>query len=195
MNEPRRLTVGGAVVGALIASSCCLGPLVVGALGIGGAGAFAALATYRPYLLVMTGALLGAGFYLTYRRPNRAAACGCERRRLGRRFLWVVTIATAAVALSPLAIAKLADHSMAPAVPAVPTQRAVIHVGGVDCQGCAIHLRRALLRVGGLHDLKLDVEGQRVTVTYQPSPGRLDAYAAAIRELGYEASLPADARP
>lgn len=95
-------SIGGAVAAAFAASLCCLGPLVFAALGIGGAGLLVRFEAYRPYLATLTVLLLGAGFYLTYRRPRstrgavaEAPACDCERptaSRLGPVALWVATV-------------------------------------------------------------------------------------------------------
>jgi mercuric ion transport protein len=95
-------SIGGAVAAAFAASLCCIGPLVFAALGIGGAGLLVRFEAYRPYLATLTVILLGAGFYLTYRRPRLARgtaagdpACACERptaSRLGRAALWVATV-------------------------------------------------------------------------------------------------------
>jgi Cu+-exporting ATPase len=72
----------------------------------------------------------------------------------------------------------------------VKVEQADVHVEGMDCEACAVHLRRVLSKVGGFHDLHLDLATKTVSVTYEPAPGRLDAYVQAINELGYEASLP-----
>jgi mercuric ion transport protein len=101
----RKLTaasVGGAIAAAFASSLCCLGPLVFAALGLGGAGLLVKLEAYRPYLAALTLVLLGAGFYLTYRRPRLAPAaavgspaCDCELPRanqLGRVMLWIATV-------------------------------------------------------------------------------------------------------
>src|SRR6266850_1945553 len=90
------VTIGGAVVAGFAASACCLGPLVLAVLGVGGSAFALALEPYRPYLIALTGLLLGGAFYLTYRRP--AGKCGpdgaCEVPRAGRAgkaFLWTAT--------------------------------------------------------------------------------------------------------
>ncbi len=75
------LTLGGAVVSGLLASACCLGPLILAAIGIGGAGLLA----------------IGAGFWLAYRKPKAAEGddCGCEypkASRLGRALLWIAAV-------------------------------------------------------------------------------------------------------
>lgn len=95
-------SIAGAVTAAFAASLCCLGPLVFAALGIGGAGMLVKFEAYRPYLATLTVILLGAGLYLTYRRPRLArgtaagtSACECERpaaSRLARVALWVATV-------------------------------------------------------------------------------------------------------
>ena len=88
------LTVAGAVVSGLLASVCCIGPLLLAALGIGGAGLLARFESYRPAFTAATFALLGAGFWLAYRKPKviEGDACGCEypkANRLGRALLWI----------------------------------------------------------------------------------------------------------
>ncbi|MBI2375506.1 MAG: mercury transporter MerT [Deltaproteobacteria bacterium] len=87
----------GAVVSAFVASACCVGPLVFALLGLGGAALLVKLEPYRPYFMTLTFALLGAGFYFTYRKPRAAAvgaACGCaapRTNRAGRIMLWAAT--------------------------------------------------------------------------------------------------------
>lgn len=192
----KKVSLGGALLTAFAASSCCLGPLLLAALGIGGAGATAALAAYRPYLLAGTAPLLAAGFYFTYRRPRAVAGdtCGCEKpraSRAGRIGLWFATVVVALVAAAPPLLAKWAQITR-PSSPSVDANlsKVTIDVQGIDCEACAAPIRKALTKVGGLRDLELDIPKRTIRVTYEPAPGRLAAYVAAINELGYEAKLP-----
>jgi mercuric ion transport protein len=107
--EPKRklagASIGAAIVAAFASSLCCIGPLVLAALGLGGAGLLVKLEASRPYLAALTVGLLGAGFYLTYRRPRPAGpnasgspACDCAvptAHRFGRVALWVATVVVA----------------------------------------------------------------------------------------------------
>src|SRR5262245_33531668 len=70
----QRLVAAGGILGALAASSCCIIPLVLFSLGIGGAwiGTLTALAPYKPFFVAGTTGVLGYGFYLVYRKPARA---------------------------------------------------------------------------------------------------------------------------
>jgi mercuric ion transport protein len=91
------LTVAGALVSGFLASVCCIGPLVLALLGIGGAGLLARFEVYRPIFTAATFALLGVGFWLAYRKPKlvEGDACGCEyprANRVGRALLWIAAV-------------------------------------------------------------------------------------------------------
>lgn len=95
----QRLVALGGILGALAASSCCVIPLILFSLGIGGAwiGNLTALAPYKPLFVAGTAGLLGYGFYLVYWKPRRACADGaaCARpipSRLVRFALWIATV-------------------------------------------------------------------------------------------------------
>jgi mercuric ion transport protein len=105
------LAAAGGVLGALAASSCCMVPLVLFALGIGGAwiGNLTALTPYQPVFIGVTLAFLATGYYLVYRKP--AVACregeACARplpRRGVKLALWLATaLVVAAIAFPHIA--------------------------------------------------------------------------------------------
>ena len=64
----------GSILSAFLASACCVGPLIFALLGLGGAGLLVKFEPYRPYFMAITFALLGTGFYFTYRRPRTSAS-------------------------------------------------------------------------------------------------------------------------
>lgn len=98
-----RLVAVGGILGALAASSCCIIPLILFSLGIGGAwiGNLTALAPYKSLFVTGTAGVLGYGFYLVYWKPRRACADGaaCTRpvpSRLVPFALWIATVLVAA---------------------------------------------------------------------------------------------------
>ena len=101
----------GGVLGAVLASSCCIGPLLLLSLGVSGAwiGNLTALAPYQPVFLLVTFGFLGAGFWTVYRKPKVACEegsyCASPRSdRLLKVALWAATLlALAAVAVNVLA--------------------------------------------------------------------------------------------
>ncbi len=109
-------STAGAVLAALGASLCCIGPLAFAILGIGGAGLLVKLEAYRPYFTLGTVGLLGLGFYFGY-RPRRIGRdarggpeCGCEHprsNRLGKVMLWVAAALVIGIWSFPLLAAQL----------------------------------------------------------------------------------------
>lgn len=193
-SRSKGLSIGAALLAALAASSCCIGPVILAALGLGGAGLFAGIATYRPLMLGVTALFLGVGFALSYRKPKvvQADACGCDASKAGkmpRMFLWVATVITVLVAAAPPLLARLSTGPRASVSPSIAAATVVIKVDGIDCEACAAPIRKALTAAGGFDDLELDVPSRRVTVTYEPGAGRPEVYLEAIDDLGYQATL------
>ena len=95
----QRVVVAGGILGALAASSCCVVPLLLFSLGIGGAwiANLTALAPYKPLFVAATAGLLGYGFYSVYWKPKRAcvADAACARplpNRVVKVGLWIATV-------------------------------------------------------------------------------------------------------
>lgn len=68
INKKTKAPIFGALATAILASICCLGPIVLAVLGAGGAGLFSKFESLRPYLFGLTAILLGLAFYFTYRK-------------------------------------------------------------------------------------------------------------------------------
>lgn len=102
-----KLLNAGAIGSAIAASICCLGPLALGLLGLGGGALLLKFEPYRPYFLAATTLFLGAAFYLTYRQPapescEPGSACASSRARRGQKIaLWVVAVLVALAAAFP----------------------------------------------------------------------------------------------
>jgi len=102
------LAAGGLAVG-LLASSCCLLPLLLLSAGISGAwiAQLTALAPYQPLFLSVAAIALGLGFWRAYRRQDCAVGSLCERPgipRTTKALLWLgVTAVLAAVSVDVIA--------------------------------------------------------------------------------------------
>ena len=92
---------------ALVASACCIGPVVFSLLGVGALSASAVrLEPYRPWLLGFTAVLVGAGFYSAYRPTATAANCDdgtCtpQSRRTAKMLAWIAAAIAAVVITFP----------------------------------------------------------------------------------------------
>ena len=96
----------GSVIGAVLASSCCIGPLVLISLGASGAwiGNLTALKAYQPIFVIVTLSFLGIGFWQVYgkSKPDCADGSYCATptsNPIVKSTLWVATLLVA-VALS-----------------------------------------------------------------------------------------------
>jgi len=93
----------GGILGAIAASSCCILPLVLFSLGVGGAwmGNLTALSAYQPIFIGATALCLGVGFWLVYFKPVTCAEGDACARPLPNRVVKVgLWSATALVALA-----------------------------------------------------------------------------------------------
>ncbi len=94
----QRFLAAGSVVGGILTSSCCIAPLLLVTLGVGGAwiGGLTALAPYQPYFVAATLALLSGGFWHVYWKPRRAcdedSYCATDTAdKVVKVALWVAT--------------------------------------------------------------------------------------------------------
>ncbi len=96
--DKRKVAAVGSVIGGVLASTCCIAPLLLVTLGVGGAwmGNLTALAPYQGYFIVATLAFLGAGFWHVYWKPRKACDtngyCATDTAdRVVKIALWVAT--------------------------------------------------------------------------------------------------------
>lgn len=104
---------GGGIIGALLASACCVLPLVLFSLGIGGAwiGQLTALAPYQPWFWA-AGALFVAGGLVSVWRGRRACRIDGGRgpsraRRIAQVVLWLAAALLVVSALWPFIVPML----------------------------------------------------------------------------------------
>ncbi|MBL4748230.1 MAG: hypothetical protein JKY17_05515 [Magnetovibrio sp.] len=82
----RNLSSVGALFGGILASSCCILPLILGGIGLGGAwlGHLESLAPYQPYFLTLAAISIGGGLWVS--RKSRCSPAGvCADSRSNKR--------------------------------------------------------------------------------------------------------------
>jgi len=122
------LFAAGSVVAAIVASFCCVLPIVFALTGFSILGASALFDAWRPYLLGLTFGLLGLGFFFSY-RPSKeqcapSSACTMPAtNRFSRMMLWLATAAVILFAAFPYysgAVAELLLSGASSAAASVP---------------------------------------------------------------------------
>ena len=192
-----RAVFWGSLFTGLLASACCIGPLLLGAVGLGSLGFAAALAPLRPWLLGLTAALLATGFYHAY-RPQRGEACAadgaCARpaSRRGTRVLWWVVAALAlGLATFPNWSPGLA-RARAPRAAAVPASAIVtLDIRGMTCPACAGEIEGELRQVPGVVSARVDYPHARAAVRVAASKPDAEPLLAAVEKAGYQAKVAA----
>jgi mercuric ion transport protein len=110
----QKIVAAGGILAAVLASSCCIVPLLLFSLGVSGAwiGNLTRLAPYQPIFIAVTFSCLGYGYWLVRRARRAACAEGaaCSRPLPNR----VVTVALVAATL--LVAAALAFDFLAPLI-------------------------------------------------------------------------------
>jgi len=93
------LLAAGGVIGAILASTCCIVPLLLVTLGISGAwiGNLTALEPYKPYFIAATLVFLAAGYWQVYFKPKQACEDGSycaspTSSRVTKSALWIATV-------------------------------------------------------------------------------------------------------
>ncbi|MCC7196384.1 MAG: cation transporter [Gemmatimonadaceae bacterium] len=188
------LLMGAAGLFAVLASACCLGPLVLTVFGISAFGASTAFEPLRPVFLGVTALLLGGAFYLTcVRRPACAPGSLCATpqstlARLNRNLLWVGALVIGAVALFPSLVAPLLGGSQTCIAAAGPWTKVALHIDDMSCPACIGHIKTALEAVPGVQRVAVSYENERAEVSVDAaSPPPTDELVKAVEKAGYHA--------
>lgn len=195
MNE--KLVVVGSAVTAFVASLCCLGPLLLGGIGLGVAFS-ATFESLRPYFLGATALLLALGFYFAYRKPQTAEACADNAcpprtsvtRKYGKPFLWLATVAVVALALFPVYGARFVPTAQHPtSASEAELAHVALKVSGMSCEACAVSVHAALAKLPGVAEAHVDFAGAAAHVRYDPSKVKPQRLVEAVNSTGFKASL------
>src|SRR5579871_1295111 len=68
---------------------------------------------------------------------------------------------------------------------ASPAQEVSLPIGGMTCASCVRRVEKALARVPGVRDARVNLATERASVAYDPAMATLDQIAAAIATAGY----------
>ena len=173
-----RVFFGASLLAAVVASLCCILPIVFALGGFAIVGASTFFESLRPYFLTGTFALLGVGFYLAYRKPKQACdpSSACARppvNRLGRIALWIATAFVIAFAAFPYYSGAVANFLLSDgSVNASSAQRAstIRHVSfavrGMYCPACAKSVQTKLMNLSGVRKATVSYQQGRVEVDY-----------------------------
>jgi mercuric ion transport protein len=181
------------ILSAILASTCCAGPLLLVAIGVGSGAAF--VGRYHWFFLIAGMAVL-TWVWAKYLREK--TVCDCEHKPMAGRRGGMLTLLITTVLVLGLAGLNISRYVFASAAIAAQTQtqlanglnRIVVSVEGLSCVTCEIPVRHALRRIDGVKSAHVSAATKTATVDYEPAKTNPEQLVAAINSTGYRASLP-----
>jgi len=186
----------GAMVAAVAASICCVGPLLLLGFGIGGAwvGNLTAFEPFRPWLMGITLVLLGYAFYNIYSKPKAedcepGSYCANPKSdRINKISLWTVSILVLGLLAVPYLTPVLFASEPDEVIVNTHTQEVVLDVPGMTCASCPVTIQKSLARVGGVIEARASFEEKKAVVRYDPTKISTKDLIDAVRNAGHEST-------
>jgi copper chaperone CopZ len=181
------------ILSVLLASICCVGPLLLIAVGLG-AGA-AVISRYHWLFIAAAIVFLTLAWIKYFREKTR---CACEHETMQGRRSGTVTLLIATVIVLGFGSLNIGRYVFASAPASVQAltrlanglNRVVIPVEGMTCATCEIAVGHALKRIDGVNSARVSVASKTATVDYEPGKTNPEQLVAAINSTGYRATLP-----
>ena len=181
------------ILSAILGSICCVGPLLLVALGLGTG---AVLIGRYHWIFVIAATVILIWAWAKYLREKRV--CDCERKPMEGRRSGMITLLIAAVPVLGFAGANISGYVLTSAPVGQQSQthlakgldRVVISVEGLSCLACEVPVRLALRKVDGVKSVHVNAASKTATVDYEPAKTSPEQLVAAINNTGYHAALP-----
>ncbi len=186
-------TITGTITAAILASSCCIGPLIFAGLGIGSIGIFSSLEKFRPLFMIVTFTFIGIAFYLTYRTKKSDECCDINKVKIDRIrkiVLWTITAVAVGLLLFPYVYGTFGKSDSAVQMND-DLQKVVITVEGMTCEACAKSINSALAKIQGVSAVNVSLEKGEAIVGFDNNFKDIptNRLLTALEDIGYKPSI------
>lgn len=208
MEKKQAFAGTGGILAAVLTASCCWLPLVLVAVGAGGAavgGTLRVLDAFRPLFAILAIGSLGAAWYFTYFRLRPAArgtpSQECcrhpeegrtpsptgRRDRLNKILLPFLSVLLLGMVFFPHQIFGLLARTQPPVPPGTGSpMEVVLDVPGMTCaESCPVRVKSALESIGWVEDVRVDFETKQATLRVDPACYREEELTAALSRAGF----------
>lgn len=184
------------IMSAIVASICCVGPLLLIVLGLGSLSLAAFFSKYH-WLFIGGGlAILVFAWTLYFREKRR---CESEQCAMRNKKVTQTTLTVATLAVLFFLGANLYTYSgglfgaNTKSEAAIPAQltKVTIPVEGMTCFTCEIAVEQAAKGVDGVVKANASTPKKSVTVGYHPAKTSVSDIVEAVNQTGYRAQAPA----
>ena len=185
------------ILSALVASVCCLGPLLLIFLGLGSLGFGAVLGRFHWWFIGAAIALLAFAWrsYAKEAHRCRTESCKMAQGKTTRTALILASVVVATfVGLNVYTYASQRGSTPEPGAASVSTAltSVVIPVKGMTCFTCELTVESSLKGLQGVEQVDAKVNDRAAYVSYDPTRIELDALISAINRTGFKATRPSD---
>ena len=183
------------ILSALLASVCCVTPLILVLLGLGSLGIGAVLGRFHWWFLGAALVLLTAAWRRYVQERKRCATERCEMAS-GTPTRWTLLVASLVVAafagvnVYTVASQRIAQAASSGAHSQNHLTEAVIPVEGMTCLTCELTIESGLKQLPGIQHADARVAEQAVSVRYDPAQISVGDMVDAINKSGYRAHSP-----
>jgi copper chaperone CopZ len=184
------------ITSALLVSACCVGPILLVLLGLGGIGLAGVLGRYHWHMQGGAVVLLSLAWwvFLRERRKLHGLAAKMKGEKVTMTTLGVASAVVVVFLLMSTYTALSARLQGAPTAVAGSADAAVVTlpVKGMTCLTCELTVKSALKRLDGVAVAEASAPRGTATVKYDPAKVTLPQMIEAVNATGYKAELPAN---
>ncbi len=194
-NNPSKIA-GAGLLAAIVASLCCITPVLSLFAGIGSVAAtFSWMELFRPYLIAITITVMGFAWYQKLKlNKSDELHCDCEEDNKpsfwqSKRFLGIVTLFAALMLTFPsyshLFYSNI-NQQLEKSILSSPIKIIDLEISGMTCTGCEEHVKHVTIQVEGVIDAQVSFEEGQASVSYDPGKVSEDRIVDAINVTGYQ---------
>ncbi len=193
--KSNKLLGNGAIATAILASLCCITPVLAIVAGLSGAASsFTFLEPFRPYFIAITAIFLGYAFYDAYKPKKAEIECDCEdessRKKFinSKSFLWIVAFVSVSLITFPYYSKSIFPNAkMAVNINHPNIVKAKLEVAGMTCTGCEASINYALKSVKGVVKANSSYKTGAAIVEYDKNKVNLEMLKKAVEQkTGYK---------
>lgn len=195
--KANKLFRNSALVTALLASLCCITPVLAILGGLSGiASTFSFLEPLRPYFIAFTAIILGYAFYNAYKPKKTEIDCACEtevkvnKKKIinSKSFLWIVTV-IAAILISFPYYSKVffPDSQNIGITSSTHIVKAKLEIEGMSCSSCEQSVDYALKSENGVLSAESSYKTGIAYVQFDDTKIQTEKLKKAVEEkVGYK---------
>ncbi|MFA3781501.1 mercuric transport protein MerTP [Melioribacteraceae bacterium 4301-Me] len=194
-----KLLSSGGIITALLASLCCITPVLAVVGGLSGiASTFSFLEPLRPYFIGLTVIVLGYAFYNAYRpKKETDIDCACEDKTSdkkisfinSKKFLWIITVVSALLITFPYYSKALfpSNKGNVTIVQSNNIVKAKLTIEGMSCTSCEESVDYALKSEKGVINATSSYKTSIAYVEYDRTKVNLEQLKNAVEnKVGYK---------